>query len=69
MFFVALLVFSILAIYEFTPLYNQKLWRDFGVNAVLWLSSFILTVFLTFEIEVPSPATPIQIIIELLLGK
>lgn len=69
MFVIPFLVYSILAIYEFIPLYKQKLWRDFWVNASLGLCSFTIALLMSFGIKIPSPVMPIQKLIVSLLGK
>jgi hypothetical protein len=66
---IPLIVYSVLLIYELIPLYKQKLWRDFWVNAVLWFCSLTFAVILTFGGEVPNPAIQIQKLIQSLFGK
>lgn len=60
MFILVILVYTLLAVYEFIPLYKQKLWRDFWVNAVLGVFSFTMAFLLSLNIKIPSPAKPIQ---------
>lgn len=69
MWVIPLLVYSILVMYEFIPLYKEKLWRDFWVNSFLGLCSFLFAIALTFGLKVPSPSIPIQRIIEFIIGK
>ncbi|WP_071392848.1 hypothetical protein [Bacillus tuaregi] len=64
MIFIPVFVYFILVIYEFVPLYKQKLWRDLWVNSVIGLASFSFAVMLALRWKVPSPAKLIQRMIE-----
>ncbi len=64
-----ILVYCFLAIYEFVPLYKQKLWRDFWTNASLGVTSFIIAILLCMNVEIPSPETPIRELIISIFGK
>lgn len=61
--------YSFLAIYEFIPLYKQKFWNDFWINAVLGLFSFTIAILLCLNVEIPSPETPIRELITSIFGK
>ncbi|EMS69529.1 putative proetin [Ruminiclostridium cellobioparum subsp. termitidis CT1112] len=63
------IIYAILAIYEFIPLYKEKKWADFVVNAVLWTSSLIIVLLLCFNVEIPSPQAPVRKFIESIFGK
>ncbi|MCL6571497.1 MAG: hypothetical protein K6T88_07395 [Bacillus sp. (in: Bacteria)] len=69
MFVFIFLGYSLLVIYEFVPLYKQNLWRDFWVNAVLGMCSFVCALCFTIGVNVPSPAGPIKEFIESMFGK
>ncbi|MDV3429670.1 MAG: hypothetical protein LIR50_22180 [Bacillota bacterium] len=56
----AVIGYSFLAVYEFIPLYKQKLWNDLLVNAILWTASFTIAVLLCLNIKIPSPEKPIR---------
>lgn len=64
-----IIVYAVLAIYEFIPLYKEKKWADFVVNAVLWTSSLTIVLLLCFKVEIPSPQVPIRKFIESIFGK
>jgi hypothetical protein len=64
-----IIVYCILATYEFIPLYREKLWNDFLTNAVLWLSSFTFAILLCLDVKIPSPEEPIREFITSLFGK
>lgn len=64
-----LVIYALLAVYEYIPLYKQKLWRDFWTNTVLGFFSFVIAVLLSLGIKIPSPETPIRYAITLIFGK
>lgn len=64
-----MVVYAVLFMYEFIPLYKQKYWQDFWLNAILGLCSFTVALVLSFGGKIPSPAIPIQNVIESLFGK
>lgn len=61
--------YSLLSIYEFVPLYKQKLWCDFWVNGVLGFFSFLIGILLSLGVKIPSPALIIQNFITSIFGK
>jgi hypothetical protein len=69
MFILVILAYALLAIYEFVPLYKQKLWRDFGVNAALGIFSLAVALLLSFDVKIPSPEQPIREFITSIFGK
>lgn len=69
MILLVILIYSMLGIYEFVPLYKQRLWSDFSVNAVLAVLSFIVAVLLCFNVRIPSPEEPIRKMIIFIFGK
>jgi len=66
---VVIVMYSFLAMYEFTPLYKQKLWVDFWVNATLWTCSLVIALLIFMGVEIPSPEKLIQELITLIFGK
>jgi hypothetical protein len=69
MFILVIIAYALLALFEFIPLYKQKLWRDFWVNAALGLFSFAIALLLSFDVKIPSPAGPIREFITSIFGK
>jgi hypothetical protein len=69
MFLLVIAAYTLLVIYEFIPLYKQRLWRDFSANAVLGILSFTTAMLLSFKVKIPSPAVPIQDFITSIFGK
>lgn len=69
MFVLVLFGYALLAVYEFVPLYKQKLWNDFSVNTALGIISFIIALLLSLDVKIPSPEAPIRYVITILFGK
>ncbi|MCX7921971.1 MAG: hypothetical protein N3B21_08170 [Clostridia bacterium] len=69
MILLVLIVYVLLIIYEFMPLYKQKLWRDFWVNMVLAAFSLTVAILLSLDVKVPSPEAPIRETITSVFGK
>lgn len=69
MFILAIVGYTFLIIYEFIPLYKQKFWNDFWVNAILTIFSLTIVILLCFNVEIPSPAKPIRGLITYIFGK
>ncbi len=69
MIILAVICYALLAIYEFVPLYKQKLWKDFSLNIVLWILSFTMAVLLCFNVRIPSPAPLIRDTVTSIFGK
>jgi hypothetical protein len=69
MIILAVIGYSFLAVYEFIPLYKQKLWNDFWINAILWTFSFTIAVLLCLNVKIPSPEKPIREFIIFIFGK
>jgi hypothetical protein len=65
----AIIGYALLAIYEFIPLYKQKLWPDFWANTLLGLFSFTIAILLCLDIKIPSPEKPIRDLITSIFGK
>jgi uncharacterized membrane protein len=69
MFVLVIIGYSFLAIYEFIPLYKQKFWNDFWVNAILAIFSLTFAMLLSFSVDIPSPEKPIREFITSIFGK
>lgn len=61
--------YVVLALYEFIPLYKQKKWKDFWVNAFLAIFSLTIAILLSLGIKIPSPSKPIQEAVTSIFGK
>ena len=69
MFVLPIIGYTFWVIYEFIPLYKQKIWNDFWINAVLGISSFTIAILLCLDVEIPSPERPIRELIISIFGK
>ncbi|MDP4084129.1 MAG: hypothetical protein Q8934_05875 [Bacillota bacterium] len=69
MIILVVIAYSLLFIFEFFPLYNQKQWRDLWLTMILGLCSFTLIALLSFGVKIPSPAMPIKNVILSIFGK
>ncbi len=61
--------YTFLVIFTFIPLYKKKLWSDFWVNTILGVLSLIMVVLISFNVNIPSPAKPLEYLITSILGK
>lgn len=61
--------YTFLVIFTFIPLYKKKLWSDFWVNTILGVLSLIMAVLISFNVNIPSPAKPLEHIITSIMGK
>ncbi|WP_010248644.1 hypothetical protein [Acetivibrio cellulolyticus] len=69
MLILVIMMYSLLAIFEFRLLYKQKRWNDFWTNTVLGIFSLTAAILLCLNVKIPSPAKPIQNIITSIFGK
>jgi hypothetical protein len=69
MFVLAIIGYTILIIYEFIPLYKQKLSRDFWADTVIGILSFTIAILLCMDVRIPSPEKPIREFIFMIYGK
>lgn len=69
MYLFCIIGYALLSIYEFVPLYKQKLWTDFWVNTVLTTVSFVIAILLCFNVKIPSPQAPIGMLVTSIFGK
>lgn len=64
-----LLVYALFVYIELVPLYRNKQWHNFWVNACLTAISFAIALLLNFGIKIPSPAEPIKMLITSMVGQ
>lgn len=61
------LVYTCFAIFDLYPLKNEK--KSFWVYAGIFGFSYILCIFVSLGVMLPSPAVPIQKVIYFIMGK
>ena len=66
---VVIISYTLLAFFEFVPLYKEKQWVDLYVNCILFLLSLTIVLLLIFGVKIPSPAEPIGKVITSIIGK
>lgn len=66
---VAAVGYSLLIIFDLKPLYQQKLWRDFWANGILFAISFTIALLISLKVTIPSPEEPIRQFITSIFGK
>lgn len=64
-----IIVYAMLALYEFVPLYKEREVNTLVINGVLFLISFITAVLICLGVSIPSPADPIKKVITSIFGK
>ncbi|PAB58216.1 hypothetical protein [Anaeromicrobium sediminis] len=69
MLFLVLIVYGIIGIIEITPLVKKKKKKDLVVYLVLYTSALVLSVLISIGVKIPSPAIPIQKMVESIIGK
>ncbi|HEY8422219.1 MAG TPA: hypothetical protein VIL05_10835 [Thermoclostridium sp.] len=69
MFVIVFIGYALLGIYEFVPLYKEKMWKEFYVNLGLALISFTVAFLISINVKIPSPARQFEAIIYSLTGK
>jgi hypothetical protein len=69
MLILVIMLYSLLAIFEFRILYKQKRWNDFWTNAVLGIFSLTVAILLCLNVKIPSPVKPIQNLVTSIFGK
>lgn len=61
--------YALLGIYEFIPLYKERKWKEFKMNLVLGITSFIVAMLISLDVKIPSPVKPIEKLLSGLMGK
>lgn len=64
-----IIIYAILALYEFLPLYKEKEVKELAVNGVLFIFSFAIATLIFLGVSIPSPADPIKEVITSIFGK
>ena len=64
-----IIAYVLLAVIDLVPLYRQKLWRDFWVNAVIGVFSLTIAALISMDVKIPSPVRPIRDFITTIFGR
>jgi len=60
MIILVIVFYGILIIYEFVPLFREKKWKDFIINAILSFFSLTVAILLCLDVKMPSTQPLIQ---------
>lgn len=69
MFILVIIGYAFLIIFEFVPLFKQKIWRDFWINSIIGIISFSMAILLALNVRIPSPSKPIAGLITSIFGR
>lgn len=65
---ICLIFFSIFIVIDLFPIYKKKRWNYFWFYTIILIISFSITVLDHLDIEVPSPAGPIEKIVRMVFN-
>ena len=63
-----ILGYIVIGIIEIIPLIKKGEKKELAVYSIIFISSFIISILLILGFELPSPATPIENVIKLIIG-
>lgn len=69
MFVIIIIGYIIIGIIEIIPLIKQNKKKELVLYSVLFGSAFIISLLLSIGVKIPSPAKPIEKIVEAIVGK
>lgn len=69
MFIIVILIYLIIGLLEILPLIRQKQKKELIIYSVLFSGAFIMSLLLSFGIELPSPAGPIETVVKAIIRK
>lgn len=69
MFVLIIIVFAFIAWLEMVPLYRRRMMKELSLYAVLYTIALVLSLLMSFGVEIPSVARMIENIVNLFLGK
>lgn len=61
-----IIVYGLIVLLDTVPIYKEKPRKDFWVSTSLLAISFIVSVLLSFGMDIPSPAGPIKQLINMI---
>lgn len=60
--------YSILIIFDLTPIYLNKQWKKFWIYSIMVAVSYVVQVLLILDIKLPTPADPIERMVVFIFG-
>lgn len=69
MFVLVILGYLIIGTIEMVPLYKKNKTKELVVYSIFFATAFIISLLLSLGVKIPSPAKPIENIVNAILGK
>lgn len=69
MYVLIILGYLIIGVIEIVPLYKKKKKKELLVYSIFFSAAFIISLLLSLGVKIPSPAKPIEAIVNTILGK
>ncbi|KPU45469.1 hypothetical protein OXPF_07020 [Oxobacter pfennigii] len=69
MFILVIVVYAIIGFYEMFPMIKNKQKKELILYGITFGTAFILSMLLSLGVEIPSPADPIEAVINYVIGK
>ncbi|WP_432661823.1 hypothetical protein R9X47_14755 [Wukongibacter baidiensis] len=69
MYILIILGYLIIGIIEIVPLYKNNKKKELVVYSIFFSAAFIISLLLSLGVKIPSPAKPIETIVNTILGK
>ncbi|MCG8540049.1 MAG: hypothetical protein MJA82_08940 [Clostridia bacterium] len=69
MYILIILAYLVIGIIEMVPLYKKNRKKELTVYTIFFLTAFIISLLLSLGVKIPSPAKPIEDVINRILGR
>ncbi|MCT4605161.1 MAG: hypothetical protein N4A64_03505 [Marinisporobacter sp.] len=69
MFILVIIVYIIIGILEIVPLIKRNQKKELVLYTVLFTTAFIMSLLISLDVKIPSPAKPIEKIVKAVIGK
>jgi len=69
MFIVVILAYAAIGFYEITPLIKNTQKRELILYSIIFGLAFLLSLLLSLGVEIPSPAEPIEAVVDFIIGR
>lgn len=69
MFVLVIVGYLIIGTIEMVPLYKKNKTKELVVYSIFFAAAFIISLLLSLGVKIPSPAKPIENIVNAILGK
>lgn len=69
MFVLVILAYLVIGLIEIIPLIKKGQMKELTLYSVLFLSAFVLSLLLSLGVDIPSPAVPIEKLVNAIIKK